>query len=285
MLLPVCSFAQERMLEEVIVTAQKRSESVQDVPLAVSAIGAATIEEAGIISTTDLTRLVPSLTATEGQNKQNASFNIRGVGTNVFSIGVETSVAVVIDDVSTVQAGQALTNLVDIERIEVLRGPQSTLFGKSASAGLINVATKAPAEELEGFVQAAATDDDEQRVSGSISGPITDTTGYRLTGYWSDLDGYLDNLTYGDELNRTKSWGTRGKFRWDISELVHMEAIAYYGKDDSDCCGGTWVELDPEARLFNVVQEPPAPDITPGDENRKIRTDDRPDSKNRKCRW
>lgn len=278
MLLPTSTFAQERMLEEVIVTAQKREESIQDVPLAVSAISASAIEQAGIISTTDLTKLVPSLTAIGGQNKQNSSFSIRGLGTNVYSIGVETSVAVVIDDVSTVQTGQALANLVDIERIEVLRGPQSTLFGKSASAGLINVTTKPPSEELEGFLEAAATDDDEQRVTGSVSGPITDTMAYRLTGYWSDLDGYLDNLTYADDLNETKSWGGRGKFRWDISDLVQMDVTAYYGKDDSDCCGATWLELDPEARIFGIVPEPLAPGIKASDENRKIRTDDRPDS-------
>lgn len=277
--LPALSFAQERGVEEVLVTAQKRIQSAQDVPLGITALSADMIAQAGITNTSDLVKLAPSLTIGEGGNKQQTSFAIRGVGTFVFSIGVETSVAVVIDDVSTVQAGQSLANLVDIERIEILRGPQSTLFGKSASAGLINVTTKAPAEELEGSLELTTTDDDEDRVSASISGPISDTLGYRLSGYWSDLDGYIDNLTYADEINDTESKGIRGKLRWDISDTIQADLIAYYNEDESTCCALTWKALDPEAQVFGVVPGNIDDGITSSDENRKVRRDDVADAK------
>ncbi|MEH6584894.1 MAG: TonB-dependent receptor plug domain-containing protein, partial [Halioglobus sp.] len=161
--------AQSQQLEEVLVTAQKRTESAQDIPVALTAVSAATIEAMGITQTQDLTKLSSSLTMKAGNSKQNSAFSLRGVGTQVYSVGVEQSVAIIIDDVSTVQAGQAIGNLVDIERIEILRGPQSTLFGKSASAGVLSIITKRPSEELEGSVELTLTDENSERVLGSIS--------------------------------------------------------------------------------------------------------------------
>ncbi|MEH6569611.1 MAG: TonB-dependent receptor [Halioglobus sp.] len=271
--------AQERMLEEVIVTAQKRAESSQDIPLAVSAISSETLENLGITQTQDLVKLSPSLSVGGGfgTSKQNTAFSMRGIGTSSFSVGVEQSVAVVLDDVSTVQAGQALSNLIDIERIEVLRGPQSTLFGKSASAGLINIVTKAPAEEFEGSVEVTATDDDEERVLASISGPISDSVGYRLSGHWSDRDGYIKNLTYNKDVHSEESQGLRGKLQWDVSENLDVLLIGYWSESESTCCAATWRDLDPAARVFGFVPEDPAKDITPSDNNLDYRADNSPE--------
>ncbi|MEP4147201.1 MAG: TonB-dependent receptor [Halioglobus sp.] len=269
--------AQDRQLEEVMVTAQKRAQSSQDVPLAVTAISSDLIDQIGITQTQDLVKLVPSLTVGVSDNKQNSGFRLRGIGTNVFSVGVEQSVAVIIDDVSTVQAGQSIGNLVDIERIEVLRGPQSTLFGKSASAGVLSIVTKAPAEELEGSIEVAFTDDDEQRILGSISGPISDSLGYRITGHWSDRDGFVDNFSTGDDNNGEESQGLRAKLRWDISDTVDATLSAYYSKDESTCCALTWLELDPNARVFGFVPDEVAPGITPSDENLDFRSEDGPE--------
>jgi iron complex outermembrane receptor protein len=270
---------EQRILEEVIVTAQKRAESSQDIPVAVTAINFETLENLGITKTQDLVKLTPSLSVGGrfANSKQNTSFSLRGVGTSAFSVGVEQSVAVVLDDVSTVQAGQALTNLIDIERIEVLRGPQSTLFGKSASAGLLNIVTKAPADEFEGTVELTATDDDEQRVQGSVSGPISNTMAYRLTGYWSDRDGYIDNLTDGDEVNDEDNKGLRGKFQWDINDNLDALLIGYWSEAESTCCALTWRELDPDARVFGFVPEDPAVGINPDDDNLDYRADNPPD--------
>lgn len=267
------AWANALALEEVVVTAQKRSESVQDVPLSITAISADDLAKAGITNTTDIVKLAPSLTFAQGNNRQNSGFSIRGVGTQVFSIGVENSVAVVIDDVSTVQAGQSLANLADIERIEVLRGPQSTLFGKSASAGLLNVVTKAPSEEFEGSVEYQVTDDDQNRITGSVSGPLSDSVRYRISGHWDELEGYLDNLTTGDSLNDSESSGVRGKLRWDVKADVQVDLGVYYSEDEGNCCNLTWEQLDPTAQVFGIVPGAVAEGITPSDENRTVRRD------------
>ncbi len=270
------ALAQSRELEEVIVTAQKRSQSAQDVPVALTAISSGMIDQMGITQTQDLVKLAPSLTVGVSDNKQNSGFRLRGIGTNVFSVGVEQSVAVIIDDVSTVQAGQSIGNLVDIERIEVLRGPQSTLFGKSASAGVLSIVTKGPAEEFEGSVEVAFTDDNEQRFLGSISGPISDSLGYRITGNWSDRDGFVNNLSTGEDVNGEESQGVRAKLRWDVSDTMDATLSAYYSEDKSTCCALTWNELDPAAKVFGFVPDEVAPGITPSDENLDFRSEDGP---------
>ncbi|WP_170150218.1 TonB-dependent receptor [Parahaliea mediterranea] len=260
-------------LEEVIVTAQKRAQSAQDVPVALTAVNAEAIEAMGLQEFSDVTRLSPSLTMSSGNNKQQTSIRIRGIGTNVYSIAVEPSVAVIIDNVSQVQPGQALSNLVDVERIEVLRGPQSTLFGKNASAGLVSVVTKNPASEFEGSLELVVTDDDQQRTVGTLSGPVGGSAGYRVMAYYDDRDGYLDNLTTGTTLNGGLSRGGRGKFLWDITDRLTATAIINYSEDTVDCCGINWYQLDPTARVLGFVPADPAPGIKPGPDNRKIRQD------------
>lgn len=273
--------ADERVLEEVIVTAQKREQSLHDVPVAVTAFSAETIEAMGIVDTTDLTRASASLTFTGGGSKQNTGFRVRGIGTTVFSIGVEQSVAVVIDEVSQLQAGQALSNLVDIERIEVLRGPQSTLFGKNASAGLVNVITRSPTEEFEGYVELAATDDDEQKLIGVVSGPLNDELAYRISGFYRDYDGWADNLYLGEDANGAEEKGARAKLAWNPQDDLEVLFIAHYAKDDSNCCSLTHRVLDPEARLIGSV---PATETNPltlprlSDHNADPETDQPPDS-------
>ena len=264
----------QQTLEEVIVTAQKREQSAQDVPLALTAVGASAIEALGMQEFADITRISPSLTMSSGNNKQQTTISIRGIGTNVFSISVEPSVAVLIDNVSKVQPGQALANLVDVERIEVLRGPQSTLFGKNASAGLVSITTKNPSDELEGSLELVATDDDQLRTVGTLSGPVSDTFAYRLMAYYDDRDGYLTNLTTGNDLNGSRSSGARGKFVWDATENLSASFILAYNEEKANCCGINWNQLNPEARVFGFVPGDPAVGIEPGAGNRLIRQDD-----------
>jgi iron complex outermembrane recepter protein len=273
------SYGQPLVIEEVLVTAQKRTESSQDIPVALTAINGDTLDQIGIQSTQGLVEIAPSLTLVEGSASSASAFSIRGIGTNTFGIGVEQAVAVLIDDVATVQSGQAMASLIDIERVEILRGPQNTLFGKSASAGVISITTRAPSEELEGSVELTGTDDDEKRISGSISGPMTDTLAYRLTGHWSDRDGYINNLTPGeDDRNGLKSESLRGKLRWNISDTVQMDLAGYYMKDRSSCCAFTWNALGPNIKLLGFVPDDPFVGIKPGDDNSDVRVDDGPDN-------
>jgi iron complex outermembrane recepter protein len=128
-------------IAEIVVTAQKREERLQDVPLAVTAVSGEALLNRQINDTSNLVQAVPSLTFQQGNNPTNTSFRIRGIGTSLFGQGVESSVSVVLDGVVTARGSQSFTDLADVERVEVLRGPQGTLFGKNATAGVINVVT------------------------------------------------------------------------------------------------------------------------------------------------
>ena len=273
----ICSQAQKPMIEEVIVTAQKREQNAQDVPIALTAIDADTIEQVGIQTTQDVVRLAPSLTVNEANHKQTSSFSIRGVGTNVYGIGVEQGVALLVDDVAAVQPGQTIGSLVDIERIEVLRGPQSTLFGKNASAGVISITTKAPSETFEGSIEATATDDGETGFVGSVSGPIMDDFRYRLTGKWNDRDGYINNLTPNvDDLNGARIKNLRGKLDWDLTDTTTVKFSAYYTKDKSKCCALTWESMPEGNSILGLPIGYPANDISPGKDNFDFRGEDGP---------
>ena len=196
-------------LQTVVVTAQKRPQPMQKVPVAVNMVDAKAIENQQIVGFSDLTRVAPSMTLNE--NPGNNTISLRGIGTFAFSIGIESAVSVIIDDVPVVQRLQAFSNLSDVERIEVLRGPQGTLFGKNSSAGVINVVTKESAESLSGHVQAAATSDHERKLEASVSGPINDQVGFRLNAYQVEREGNIANLTTGGDLNSEAAKGIRAR--------------------------------------------------------------------------
>lgn len=196
----------------IIVTAQKRSQDILQVPAAVSAVSEAALQAAQVRDFTDVTRVAPSITVSTAGNSASSTVSLRGVGTFSFSTSVEPSVSIVVDDVALLQQGQAFGKLNDIARIEVLRGPQDTLFGKNASAGVISIVTKDPTENYSGYVEGVLTDDGEARVIGNLSGPIGDNAGFRLNAFYGDRKGYIYNLTNKTFLNGEKSYGARGKF-------------------------------------------------------------------------
>ena len=267
--------AQDLAIEEIVVTATKRAQSVQDVPVAVSAIDAETIEAMGIDEFTDITRISPSLTINQGDWATNSGINLRGIGTQVFSINIEPSVAVVVDDVPMVRSAQAFSNLVDIERIEVLRGPQSTLFGKSSSAGVVSVVTQSPGDEFAASLNASATDDDETTFSATIGGPISDTVGFRLSGYVRDReDGHIDNITDGAELNGSESSGVRGKLVWDATDTFSATLTAAFNDSESDCCARPYRSVTPGAAFLGAIPGVAVlPGLSPGEDNDEVRTD------------
>jgi len=155
-----------RMLQAVTVTATKREQTLQDVPIAVSVVGEDVIEKAEIVDLGDLQLIVPSLRVGQLQSSANTSFIIRGFGNGANNAGIEPSVGVFIDGVYRSRSASQISDLANIQRVEVLRGPQSTLFGKNASAGVISVVTKKPSFDAE----------------GAIEGTISNFNGYRVGG-------------------------------------------------------------------------------------------------------
>ncbi|MFC5458722.1 TonB-dependent receptor [Massilia niabensis] len=215
-------------LQVVTVTAQKRPQAMQDVPVAVSTVDERAIENQQIVGFSDLTRVAPALTINENPNNNNIA--LRGIGTFAFSIGIESAVSVIIDDVPVIQQLQAFSNLSDIARVEVLRGPQGTLFGKNSSAGVINIVTKESSEEQEGHAQVTVTSDGERRLETGISGPIGDKLGYRLNAYTGNREGEITNLDTGADLNGERSRGARLRLDFKPTTSLDGRLIADYNK-------------------------------------------------------
>ena len=270
------AFAAELELEEIVVTAQKREQRLQDVPVAVSAISGEMIAAQGITRIEDISQLSPSLTASSGIKSTQAGLSIRGIGNYLtFGVQVEPAVLVVFDDVSQVQGGQAFSTMIDVERVEVLRGPQNTLFGKNASAGVVNIISWAPSEAFEASTELTATDDDEKAVSATVSGPLSDTLGYRITGYYSDLGGYIENIDGGDDLHDRRSQAFRGKLLWQPSDELDVTLSADYMDIEETCCSSVFQYWDPQsAFLGGVLVSDMLPGQSPDEQNDKTGRDD-----------
>ena len=224
-------------LEEIVVTAQKRTESLQDVPVSVSAFSAAAIQASNISRIEEITTLAPTVTFDTKRDFGTSSLRVRGVGTLVLDSGVESSVATVIDGIVMSQGGAALNEFPDVERVEVLNGPQGTLFGKNASAGLLNVVTRRPnTGEFEGVVDFRLAGDQDYKLSGAISAPLNDEMAYRLSGYWRGYDGNVQNVLTGNHINGIDAYGIRGKLLWNPSDKVEVLLSADYTDQDTECC-------------------------------------------------
>jgi iron complex outermembrane recepter protein len=266
-------------LAEIVVTAQKRTENLQTVPLAVTVVGGDTFSKANVSGFADLAKFAPSLTMTAGDQPANSAIVIRGIGTFAYSVAAEPSVLVVVDDVAVGYQAQAFSDLVDIDRVEVLNGPQSTLFGKSASAGLVNVTTKAPTATFTYFGDIKVTSDHEQRATLSLSGPLSDTLSFRVSAaarYWG---GNVNNLTSGGSIDDDRSGGVRAKLQWRADDNLNAQFTMHFNEDRADCCGVPLVRLDSGAHLFGVPALTPAAaiaGIVPGPNNTAVRVDQVP---------
>ncbi len=232
------TLAQGPMIEEVIVTATKREQTLQEVPVAVSVVNSEQIEQAQVLDIKDLQTLVPSLRVTQLQSSANTNFIIRGFGNGANNAGIEPSVGVFIDGVYRSRVGSALADLPKLERVEVLRGPQSTLFGKNASAGVINVVTARPdLDAYSGSVSATAGNYDQLIVRGDVTGPITENLGFSLFGSVNEREGYYDNNELGTELNELDRWNFRGQLLYQPTDRLEMRLIADAESIDEVCCG------------------------------------------------
>ncbi|MEM7084325.1 MAG: TonB-dependent receptor [Pseudomonadota bacterium] len=226
-------------LEEVVVTATKRETTLQDVPVAVTVTDSETLQQAQIIDVTDLQTIVPSLRITTLQTSGNTNFLIRGFGNGANNPGIEPSVGVFIDGVYRSRSSGAISDLVDIERVEVLRGPQSTLFGKNASAGVISVITSKPSYEFGGSGELTLSNFNSVRGRAYVTGPINDKVAYSLSFNGNQRQGYFDNLFTDNQSNERERWSVRGQLLFEPTENSSWRLIADYDQIDELCCGVT----------------------------------------------
>ena len=246
--------------EPIIVTATLRAMDVQDIPLAVTAVAPEALERQGVNDIKNLASISPSFNIQSSQTEtQGTSIKIRGVGTTGNNTGLESSVGVFIDGVYQSRPGVALGDLVDIERLEILRGPQGTLFGRNTSAGALNVSTKRPSlSTTEGFVNASYGNYNFMNLQGGVSLPVVqDVAGVRLSGTWRKRDGYLKSPT-GAESNDRDRYMLRGQLYIEPNADVSIRLLADYAKTDEQCCEAVIVretELAPFSAFHGLASD------------------------------
>jgi iron complex outermembrane recepter protein len=230
--------AEEEKFEEdaIIVTATKREQTLQDVPIAVSVTSAAAIERAQVRDISDLQTLVPSLRVGQLQSSANTDFIIRGFGNGANNAGIESSVGVFIDGVYRSRSAAAIGDLPNLQRVEVLRGPQSTLFGKNASAGVISIVTAEPKYEFGGSAEFSYGNYNAIIAKADVTGPISDKIAFSVAAGLNKRDGYARNLTDNSRTNERNRWYTRGQLLIEPSENVKLRIIGDYDKIDENCC-------------------------------------------------
>jgi iron complex outermembrane recepter protein len=224
---------------DIIVTAQKRSERLQDVPIAVSVISGDAIAAKGAVNLEGAQYLVPTLNFRKSGTSINQSLFLRGVGTSTFSIAGEPSISTVVDGVVYSRAGEAFSDLVDIDRLEVLRGPQGTLFGKNTSAGVINITSKRPGDTFGGYVDGGFFFDNgqEYRIRGALDLPLAEGIAARVTGFYGQYDGNIRNVTRNRRVNGYEHYGVRGMLVLEPTPDLTVTIIGDWRKSDDDCCG------------------------------------------------
>lgn len=264
--MPAC--AQE--IEEVIVTAQKRAENVQEVPISISAYSGEFLNQSGIATLQDLGDYTPNLTLSTSSNIANNRIIMRGVG-SVGDNALEPSVAVFIDGVYYPRTSALVGSLTDIEMVEVLRGPQGTLFGRNASMGALNIRTRAPSEEFEGEIRGSYGSYDAIRTDGSVSGPMSDMLSGRLSFHYTNRDGYGDNTFLARDNNKEfgdwEDLAVRGKLYFEPTAEFKATITLDYASVDNE---GNVIEVKDDTVLpaygptISAVLSPTGPFLPTG---------------------
>ncbi|GAA0868611.1 TonB-dependent receptor [Brevundimonas basaltis] len=265
---------QERAtVDDIIVTAQKREQNLQDVPIVVTSLSQEVLEDAGVRDIKDLQILTPGMTVTSTSSEASTTARIRGVGTVGDNPGLESSVGVVIDGVYRSRNSVGFGDLGELQRIEVLKGPQGTLFGKNTSAGVINIITEAPSFTPGFRAEATVGNYGAMAVSGSVTGPISDTLAFRLYAGRRLRDGFMEIDTGDGPRTNTddnnQDFGTvRGQLLWLPNDNTSIRFIADYSSRDEYCCIGTQIRTGPTYPFIDGLsngtgQRPPAAGFGP----------------------
>jgi outer membrane receptor protein involved in Fe transport len=235
--------AQSNDAGEIIVTATRRSERLSDVPIAVSAVGQAALQNSGATDIRQLAQLAPSLQVSSTGSEANASARIRGIGTVGDNPGLESSVATFIDGVYRSRTGAGLNDLGEVDRIEVLRGPQGTLSGRNASAGTISVITKQPEFNFGGYGEATYGNYNNIRIAGAVTGPIiADTLAFRVDGVYGKRDGFYYDTVNDTDYNDRNRYFVRGQLLFEPSSDLKIRLIGDYTRRNEKCCGAVYVD-------------------------------------------
>ena len=268
--------ADDQSSEEIVVTATGRAAAIQDVPIAVTAIGGETLQQSGVQDLRDVTQVAPSFSMGSGQsNSSGTSARIRGLGTGSDNPGFEGAVGIFIDGVYRARAGAALADLPDLERVEVLRGPQGTLFGKNTSAGAISVITQGPDFHPGMYLEGTYAFDDLNEVGtrAGVNIPVGDNLAFRFDGSIRARDGYITDRVSGQDIDNRDRWSGRGQMLWDITPDASLRVIVDGGNTDEVCCGISPISYGiAETVLAGVATGVglPSPTITTGFDSRTM---------------
>jgi outer membrane receptor protein involved in Fe transport len=227
-------------VEEIIVTATRREQALSDVPMAISAVGGQTLRNSGATDVRALSQLNPSLLVSSTGSESNTSARIRGVGTVGDNAGLESSVAIFIDGVYRSRTGVGMNELGEIERVEVLRGPQGTLFGRNASAGLLHIITKKPEFDTHAYAAVTVGDYRYRRLEGGVTGPIAQTLAGKIEAVLEKRDGFYTDVNTGADNNNRNRYFVRGQLLWEPTDTFSARLIGDYSRRGESCCGAVF---------------------------------------------
>jgi len=266
---PNAQAAADEQPGEIIITAQGRKQVLQDVPIAVTAIGGGELQNSGVTDIRQLNQLAPSLLVSSTGTEANGSARIRGIGTVGDNPGLESSVAVFIDGVYRSRSGIGLNEMGELERVEVLRGPQGTLFGRNASAGLINIISKRPSYTPEVYGEATIGNYDLRRLAGGVTGGFTDTLAGRLDVVYVKRDGFMEDEANDTTINNRNRIFTRGQLLFEPTDAITFRLIGDYTWRKERCCAAVYVNNDMNDNIGNLNElaspliDPTAPPTAP----------------------
>ena len=255
-------------LKEVIVTAQKRAQNLQDVPIAVIALSRQQLQDAGVTDIKNMAELTPGLTVTSTTSENSTTARIRGIGTVGDNVGLESSVGVVIDGVYRPRNGVGFGDIGDIESIEVLEGPQGELFGKNNDAGIINIVTQGPSRTFGVTGEITGGNFGDREISGSVTGPVGDSSAFRLYAKYEKRDGFMDVETgtgnFHDAVNNRNLYTVRGQYLITPSSNVSVRLIGDFSRRNEMCCQATPVYPGPFAGVITALATNPLLGGRPG---------------------
>jgi iron complex outermembrane recepter protein len=237
---------------DIIVTARRRSESAQDIPIAVSVIDAKQLDETGAFNVNRLQQLAPALQF-YSSNPRNTAVNIRGIGVpfGLTSDGFEQGVGIYVDDVYYSRVASATFDFLDVAQIEVLRGPQGTLYGKNTTAGAINIQTNQPSFDFEGRAEISLGNLEFRQARLAVSGPLSENVAARIAFSGTSRRGTIRNVTTGQDIQSLDNLGVRAQVLWEAADNLKITLVGDYNKQDANCCGSVFVQTGTTQRPLN----------------------------------